>query len=66
MYISFRFTLWSKKTDGAKVTAKPPALKSLPPTNEALDVNIKRAHFQAIMWHNSVTGTPPPLDPCEV
>ena len=38
----------------------------IPPTNEALDFNIKRAHFQAVMWANSVTSLPPLLDPCEV
>ena len=61
-----RYKIWCKKTDGAKLTAKPPALKSLPPTQAALDLNIKRAHYQAILWNNSVTGFPPSLDPCEV
>ena len=60
---SFRLTLWTKKTDSAKLSAKPPDLKSLPPTNEALELNILRAHFQAMMWNNCVNGCPPNEDP---
>ena len=62
----FRLTLWTKKTDRAKRSAKPPDLKSLPPTNEALELNILRAHFQAMMWNNCVSGCPPNEDPCLV
>ena len=40
-------------------------LRNLPPTDEALELNIKRAHFVAIMWKNCVTGFPPDLDPCQ-
>ena len=60
-----RRTIWINKTDGAKKTAKPPALQSLPPTDEALEINIKRVHYVAIMWKNCITGTPPELDPLE-
>ena len=35
-----RRTIWINKTDGAKKTAKPPALQSLPTTDEALEINI--------------------------
>lgn len=59
-----RRIIWMSKTDGAKKSAKPPALRSLPPTDEALEMNIKRAHYVAIMWKNCITGTPPELDPC--
>ena len=51
-----------KKTDGAKLTSKTPSLKSLPPTDEALDLNILRAHLQAAYWHHSVSGELPMLD----
>ena len=61
-----RFLIWSKKTDGAKLTARPPELKTLPPTTEALDMNIRRAHYQAVLWHASVDGTLPAIDPCDV
>ena len=60
-----RRTIWIGKTDGAKKSANPPTLKSLPPTDEALELNIKRAHFQAIMWKNCVTGILPALDPLD-
>ena len=62
---SNRKTIWINKTDGAKKTAKPPTLKSLPPTDPALVLNIKRAHFVAIMYKSCITGAPPDLDPCD-
>ena len=40
---------WINKTDGAKLSAKPPTLKSLPHTDEALELNTKRAHFGVAM-----------------
>ena len=40
-----------KKTDGANKSSKPPTLKSLPPTNEALEMNIKRAHCKLCCSH---------------
>ena len=43
-------------------TAKPSGLQSLPPTDEALEINIKRVHYVAIMWKNCITGTPPELN----
>ena len=61
---SCRLTLWMKKTDSAKLTAKPPTLRSLPPTDEALDLNIMRGHLQGAHWQYSVTGEPPKLDKC--
>ena len=60
-----RRTIWINKTDGAKKTAKPSALQSLPSTDEALEINIKRLHYIGIIWKNCITGTPPELDPLE-
>ena len=60
-----RRAMWIAKTDGAKKSAKPPALKSLPPTDEALEVNIKRAHYVAIQWKSCISGNLPDLDPCD-
>ena len=37
--ILYRLTLWMKKTDSAKLTAKSTILKSLPPADEVLDLN---------------------------
>ena len=59
-----RQTIWMKKTDDANKSSKPPTLKSLPPTNEALEMNIKRAHYAVAMWSNALSGHPPELDPC--
>ena len=58
--------MWKKKTDAAKLSSKPPALCSLPPTDPALELNIKRAHFQAIWWINCIDRHPPPHNPCKV
>ena len=45
-----RELLWNMK---AKKGGKP-SLKSIPPTDEALDLNILRARYQSIQWHNSL------------
>ena len=42
-----------------------PVLKSLPPTNEVLKMNIKWAYYAAVMWKNCVTSNPPKLNQCE-
>ena len=55
-----------RKTDATKLTAKPPALRSLSPTDPALELNIKRAHYQAMMWHKCIDGQLPNKDPCVV
>ena len=52
-------------TDGAKKSAKPPALRSLLPTDEALEMNIQLSFYVAIMWENCVIGNPLQLNPCE-
>ena len=41
-----RETIWRRKTEGVKIITKPPSLRSLPPTDEALELNIKRARYQ--------------------
>ena len=53
------------KTDGAKKSAKPPALRSLLPPGKALEMNIKLSHYVAFMWENCVIGNPPKLNSCE-
>ena len=59
------YPVWKNKTDGAKLSANPPMLRSLPPTDAALELNIKRAHFAATMWKNCISGRPPQMDPCQ-
>ena len=48
-----------------KESAKPPQLRSLPPTDPDLEFNIKRAQYQTMMWHSCVNGHPPNKVPCE-
>ena len=52
-------------TDGAKKSAKSPALESHLPTDEVLEINIKLWHYVAIMWESCVIGNPTQLNPCE-
>ena len=43
-----------------------PKLESLPPTDPAVELNIQRAHYQAIIWKSSLQNDPPSLDPTKV
>ena len=61
-----RQRIWKRKTVTAKITSKGPELRSLPPTDECLELNIARARFQAMIWESSLDGSPPNMDPCEV
>lgn len=58
--------LWKKKTDSAQLTAKPPATRSLLPTNESLELNNTSVPLQRAYWEKSINGEPPKLDPCKL
>ena len=58
-----RIKAWLTKT-GRKSASKLPKLCSLPPTMEAFEENIKRAHFQCAIWRKALQE-PPNLDPTE-
>jgi len=45
----------------AKVTSAP-ELKTLPPTTEAFEENVRRAHFQTVIWKSALHSSPPSLD----
>ena len=60
------YQLWKRKTSIAKISAKPPVLRSLPPTDAALELNVKRAHYQSVLWHSCSDGKMPNIDPCKV
>ena len=47
------------KADGAKKSAKSRTLRSLLPTDEALEMNIKPSHYVVFMWKNCVVDNPP-------
>ena len=55
-----REILWNLR---AKKGSKP-SLKALPPTDEALHLNILRSRYQSIMWHNALNQDFDTLDPC--
>ena len=57
-----RYAAWLAKT-GNKKARKVPNLNTLPPTSEALQEHIKRAHIQVAIWKGSLLENPPPLDP---
>ena len=48
-----------------KKATKAPELKSLPPTKEAFEENVKRAHIQTAIWKSALQSDPPPFDPVE-
>lgn len=45
---------------------KSPVLRSLPLTDAALELNVKRAHCQSILWHSCSDGKIPSILPCQV
>ena len=59
-----RYTLWRKRTENGKLTSTP-KLCALPPTTAVFQQNVLRAHFQAILWSESLSSDPPTLAPCE-
>ena len=54
-----RQQLWTQKIE--KSTAAP-KLCFLPPTTEAFEQNVYRAHFQVAQWYSTMSGDPPPLN----
>jgi len=59
-----RCKAWKIKTSRASIVSSP-KLNSLPPTTEAFEQNVRRAHFQACTWLNSIEPNPPILDPVQ-
>ena len=57
-----RLLVWGKKN--GKGHSSSPNLSALPPTREAFIENVKRAHFQAMMWRD-VNVDPRTLNPEE-
>ena len=52
-----RYTIFRSKRDTPKI-------KSLPPTDPALDEHIKRAHLQTMLWKSADEKEPPIVDIC--
>ena len=57
-----RYSIWQSKM-GNKKSA--PDLKSLPPTSDAFEEHVHRAHYQAAVWRASMYAEPPTLDPSQ-
>ncbi|KAH9508496.1 hypothetical protein Btru_055357 [Bulinus truncatus] len=57
-----RYAQWLSRT-GKRKAKIAPKLKSLPPTSEAFEENVKRAHIQTCIWKNALLRDPPNLDP---
>ena len=59
-----RIKVWTARI-GRKAASKVPKLCSLPPTTEAFQLNVRRAHFQCAIWRRALMQEPPNLDPTE-
>ena len=57
-----RKVIWERRTSCAKLTAQPVALKSLPPTDPVLELNIHRARYTRLIWGASLQPDPPLSD----
>ena len=57
-----RADVWSKKMAKQKLT-KAPELKSLPPTKEAFELHVLRAHIQTAIWKSANDSRPPEFEP---
>ena len=55
-----RIKAWKRK-----IASGPLKLCEIPPTSEAAEENIKRAHLQVAHWKTAITGIPPSLDPTQ-
>ena len=55
-----RLKVWTSKA--GKVKAIAPKLSTLPPTTEAFEEYIKRAHHQAMIWNAAKLPHPPTVD----
>ena len=56
-----RHKIWAIKT--GKGYTSTPKLCTLPPTTEAFQENVKRAHYQACLWLSVEKANPPTLEP---
>ena len=59
---SLRYMVWTSKMANHKLNSTP-NLRVLPPTREAFDEHVCRAHLQAAIWKCALDADPPDLDP---
>ena len=56
------YMVWTKKMANHKLNS-PPKLRVLPPTKEAFEQHVYRAHLQAAIWRSALNADPPDLNP---
>ena len=59
-----RHTIWANKMANKHLTSAP-ALKSLPPTADAFDLHVLRAHHQTAVWRSALDSDPIDLSPTD-
>ena len=57
-----RKVIWERRTSFAKLTGQPVELRSLPPTDPVLELNIHRARHTRLIWGASLQPDPPLSD----
>ncbi len=53
---------WAQKIGNSSAA---PKLCSLPPTTEAFEQNVRRAHHQVALWYSALGGDPPAMNAVE-
>ena len=62
---TFRLKLWKKKADSVKKSSNPKSC-SIPPTAAAMDLEIKHAYYQTMIWKSRLQSGPSPMDHSKV
>ena len=61
-YVTGTWRCLVQKMAKPKLT-KAPELKSLPPTKEAFELHVLKAHIQTAIWKSANDSRPPELEP---
>ena len=61
---ALRYLVWIGKMANHRLTSAP-ELRVLPPTTEAFEQHVFRAHFQAAIWRSALLPDPPALNPLQ-
>ena len=59
---SLRYMVWTNKMGNHKLNSAP-QLRVLPPTTEAFEQHVYRAHLQAAIWRCALQADPPDMNP---
>jgi len=59
---SLRYSVWSSKMSNPRLISAP-QLNPLPPTTEASEAHVLRAHLQTGIWKAALEADPPILNP---